>query len=65
VRTITIPQACARYGTGRTSIMRYAEQGRLHLYRVGANRIRLDADELDKVFHGPLVGSDADETVTA
>jgi excisionase family DNA binding protein len=55
LRALTIEQACARYGVSRTTLYRYAKDGRLTLNKIGPRLVRLDADELDGVFHGELI----------
>jgi excisionase family DNA binding protein len=59
MRTMTVSQACAVYGTSRTTIMRYGQEGRLTIHRVGPRLIRLDVDELDREFHGALISNES------
>jgi len=57
MRMLTIEQAHHRYGVSRTSLWRYAKSGQLTPYRIGS-RVRYSADELDQLFHGPLLVGD-------
>ena len=61
MRMLTIEQAEHRYGVSRTSLWRYMKSGRLTPYKIGS-RVRYSADELDALFHGPLLV--ADETAS-
>lgn len=65
MRTMTMAQAQTRYGISRTTLYRYVKAGQLTPHHIGPRLVRFDADQLNDLFHGPLVGSDAGETVTA
>ena len=43
---------------GRRTIQRYIQQGKLTAYRFGPKMIRVDLDEIDKLFRPVPVGTD-------
>ena len=57
MRMLTIEQAAHRYGISRTSLWRYVKSGQLIPYRIGS-RVRYNVDDLDALFHGPLLVGD-------
>jgi len=62
MRMITIADACTRYGISRTTLYRLSKDGQLTLHKIGPRLVRLDVDELEREFHGPLI---TDKTETA
>jgi excisionase family DNA binding protein len=58
MRALTTEQVVARYGIGRTTIWKYAKDGRLTPHKVGPRLVRYDADQLDALFGGPLDGTE-------
>jgi excisionase family DNA binding protein len=57
-RPVSTAQAAARAGVHPRTILRYVTQGRLTGYRIGPRLIKVDLDEVDRLFRPvPTVGS--------
>jgi excisionase family DNA binding protein len=59
-RPASITSAAAYAPCGRRTIQRYIAQGRLTAWRLGPKMIRVDLDDVDKLFRPvPVGGGDA------